>query len=499
MLGGVACAVVGDSFFPASPSELNRSSETTGDTIGGNGGISSAKSVDQKFTSYHAAQSKTSAPDMTCCIKPYDALHKNPAKKTAKPALARLSEVLQSARDQNTQRYGPVTRTEPAKSGQNSIVAPITKTPALDLDCPIGLDVFCDWLTIYQDHVDRDDLPVINDGYVVRFETDAIVSRGAVNPDTGEYAFAPMFDAAKAEYTVSRRMEHEGSYDTKVSIRCDGRRVELSGNVGRFGRTDNLFGVKVLETVQIANEILAVIGLPPFTGSEKATPLALTDSFYQRSAVITRVDLTANFATGSRHAAFRVLHWMSGQGSSRNSGKNPRNYGNGITWNEGSKRHYEKLYFKADELGKFVSDEVKTYCEENGILRYEISLKARELADRGIQSMAGWSRVSKEGNRMENVIYGKFAEVLTRNQVTVTEIQDIPGKLGLIARSYLNGENPYEAGATPERTRRRWRAELMKYGVDIAQAIDVTRLTTRIRVIELQPLTAPGWYQRTAA
>ena len=100
---------------------------------------------------------------------------------------------------------------------------------------------------------------------------------------------------------------------------------------------------------------------------------------------------------------------------------------------------------------------------------------------------------------MDNVVYGKFAEVLTRNQVTVTEIQDIPGKLGLIARSYLNGENPYEAMHAPERTRRRWRSELVKYGLDIAQPIDVTRLTTRIRVIELQPLSAPSWYSRTAA
>jgi len=100
---------------------------------------------------------------------------------------------------------------------------------------------------------------------------------------------------------------------------------------------------------------------------------------------------------------------------------------------------------------------------------------------------------------MENVIYGKFAEVLTRNQVTVTEIQDIPGKYGLIARSYLNGENPYEACGYTDRTRRTWRSALMKYGLDIAVPIDVTRLTTRIRVIELQPVAAPDWYQRTAA
>lgn len=394
-------------------------------------------------------------------------------------------------------RYGPVTRTETLTfehKRAKSTPKPVYPSSLLDLACPIGLDVFCDWITAYQDHPEGG-LPILNDGAVVRFEPDAF--RKSIDPDTGE--IRPMFDALKAEYCIDRKMEHVGSFDTKISVRCDGRRVELSGNVGRFGRPDNLFGLPVLETLDRANEILAVLGLPPFTHLDRSCPAARTDSFVQRNCVITRVDLTANFSAGSRDAAFRVLHWMSGQGTARNSGKNPRNYGNGITWNEGSKRHYEKLYFKADELGPHVSDEVRDYCNQHGILRYEISLKARELADRGLQSMAGWAGVTKEGVRMENVIYGKFAQVLTRNQVTVTEIQDIPGKLGLIARSYLNGENPYESLQAGKSTIRRWRSQLLKYGVDIAQPIDVTRLTQRIRVIDLVPASAPDWYQRRVA
>lgn len=403
-------------------------------------------------------------------------------------------------------RYGPVTRTETLTfEHKQSKTAAFTVVPYsglehrgshyLDLGCPIGLEVFCDWITIYQEHFGLE-LPVINDGCVVRFEADAVDRY--IDPETGE--LRAIFDANKAEYTVQRRMEHEGSFETKVSIRCDGRRVELSGNVSRFGRPDNLFGDRVLATIDKANEILASFGLPAFENCQhKQNAMhARDDNFMHLGAVITRVDLTANFSAGSRDAAFRVLHWMSGQGTARNSGKNPHNYGNGITWNEGSKRHYEKLYFKADMLGKHVSEEVRQYCNDNGILRYEVSLKARELADRGLQSLTAWAQITKDGHTMENVIYGKFAEVLTRNQVTVTEIQDIPGKLGLIARSYLNGENPYESQQSGLSTRRRWRSQLMAYGLDIAQPIDVTRLTTRIRVIDLQPVAAPDWY-RTAA
>jgi len=116
-----------------------------------------------------------------------------------------------------------------------------------------------------------------------------------------------------------------------------------------------------------------------------------------------------------------------------------------VTWNEGSRRHYEKLYFKADELGPHVSQEVRDYCNENGVLRYEVSLKARELADRGLKSIRAWAR-TEGGLRMDNVVFGRFAQVLTRNQVTVTEIQDIPGKLGLVARLLPERRKPLPMG-----------------------------------------------------
>lgn len=170
---------------------------------------------------------------------------------------------------ERSNRYGPVTRTETLKSEQ--------KTRILDLSCPIGLDVFCDWLTIYQDHPEGN-LPILNDGYVVRYEAGADFS-SVVDFQTGEYKRS--LDLTKAEYTVSRKMEHEGSYDTKISIRCDGRRVELSGNVGRFGRTDNLFGLSVLETVARANEILEALGLPPFSAVQANFSHARDNGFHK--------------------------------------------------------------------------------------------------------------------------------------------------------------------------------------------------------------------------
>jgi len=352
--------------------------------------------------------------------------------------------------------------------------------------------VFCDWLTIHQDHPGGD-LPIINDGFVVKFGAGSFGK--SLDPETGE--IRPVFDAMKAEFTTQRRIEHEGSYDTAVHVRCDGYRVELSGNVGRFGRPDNLFGERVLECVQRASEIVAALGLPAFTDSASSVGFARCDAFTKSNAVITRVDLTCNFATGSREAAYKVIQSTAGQGT-RRGGKAAKCYPNGLTWNEGSKRHYEKLYYKGAELGAHVTEQVKAFCEDNGILRYEVSLKSRELEDRGLKRVTAWSRM-EWGCRMDNVIFGKFAEVLDRQPVSIADLRDIPGKLGMIAQQYLDGHDPFRSASVAQRTRQVWRKQLLEHGIDIARPMNVQQFTHRVKMVEMAPMALPAWYSVSAA
>lgn len=357
-------------------------------------------------------------------------------------------------------------------------------------------DVFCDWLTIYQEHPEGG-LPIINDGYAVSFEPDSIVRDVQPNFETGELREVLRFDATKAIYTTSKRLEQEGSFSTSVMVRCDGFRVEFSGNASRFGRPDNLFGLPVLECCEVASDIVEAIGLPRFSDVNKTTGYAKSDSSIKTNAVITRVDLTSNFATGGRTEAYLILDSYLGQGTKRGANP-PKYYKNGISWNEGSRRHYEKLYYKAAELGKHVSDQVRDYCEENGILRFETSIKARELADRNLQRMVDWAKVTG-GCRMENVIFGKFAEVLHRQEQTeALELADIPGKFQMVAQAYLDGRDPYNTISHSDRTRRRWRKELLAHGLDIALPRNVVAMERRIRVLDLMPLTRPDWYQVAA-
>jgi len=86
---------------------------------------------------------------------------------------------------------------------------------------------------------------------------------------------------------------------------------------------------------------------------------------------------------------------------------------------------------------------------------------------------------------------------LRRNSVSAFELADIPGKLGLVAQAYLNGNNP--TATTAKSTARRWRKALLEYGIDIKVPLDCTRLSARVVVIELQPLAVPDWYSLEVA
>lgn len=355
---------------------------------------------------------------------------------------------------------------------------------------PVAMTVFCDWLSCYQEHT-QGGLPVLNNGCVAEFEADSQTQ--FIDPETGEYR--TIFDASKVTWTTQKHFDYEGSYSTKIRIKCDGYRITFDGNIGRFGRPDNLFGYSVLDCIIRANDVLALLGLPPFT-PKRGTNLS-NGSIKSGGCVITRVDLTKNYATGSDTRAKRLIHFMAGQDSGRRA--SAKQYGeNGVTWNEGSKYWYSKIYLKVESLGDHASDELRQWTLEQGIVRHEVSLKSRWLTQKGFKDITAWIDRNKtdmyEGEIMENVVYGKFNEILERGTATRTPLEDIPKVLGRIARDWRSGIDVWGDSNYGVRTRRRWRSQLLAYGIDIKQPSSVTRLPIRLEVIQLQAAVAPSWY-----
>ena len=334
--------------------------------------------------------------------------------------------------------------------------------------------VFCDWLSIYQDHTPGT-LPKINNGNVISVDVNGEV-----------------------EYMTSKKLDHVGSYDTKIRFLCDGTRIVFEGNIGRYGRPDNVFGYSVLECIQKASDFLESFCLPRFTQLERNVSSARTDGFIATGAVITRVDLTKNYACGSHERAARVAHYMGGQAfaAPSSSGKGlPKTYINGVSWNEGSKFWYMKLYLKGMELGDYVAPFIKDWCINSGILRHEISLKSRYLKQYGLQDLRAWTFGWKEkGETMENIIYGKVSSVLSRNTVQSNPFEGIPTNLRRVALDWRDGSDIWSDPAYTIRTKQRWRSALLPYGIDIKVPCNVTRLATRVEVIQLESAAVPSGY-----
>jgi len=328
---------------------------------------------------------------------------------------------------------------------------------------------FVDWLTIRQSHEHQ--LPEVNCGVV--FGVDA----------NGE-----------VEWQTKRASKIEGSFETSVQVRCDGHTVMFSGNVSKFGRTDNLFGFSFNQCLSRINNILQRLGLPPFTAGQKFYRQVRHDDGHctlrpaWTGATISRIDLTANYETGCLSDARAYLAWLSTQqGDSRlKVGTHPD--GDTVEWGKGSRRIYSKVYIKSAEMKKHGGpQELIDHCEQVGLVRFEVTCKATQLIAMGCNHLGGFDMKQLE------LLFNERAAVLTRAEHTHDDLSELPNALRRTARDYLAGDDVI--GRMSPATYRRHRAGLLPYGLDISVARNVVNFQPRIRVIELKPASVPHWYQ----
>lgn len=336
--------------------------------------------------------------------------------------------------------------------------------------------VFCDWLSIYQDHFEG--VPLVNSGRVFSVDQDGVI-----------------------QWDVAQKVVHRGSHETSIRIRSDGVKVSLEGNIGRFDRPDNLFGYSVAECIELANRLLATFDLPPFTD---AAPMPLvvksvkgeTDGGYQAvGAVVTRIDLTCNWATGSPGNCEQFIRHLQGFKSGK---QEPRSYKTtGVAWGEGSKYWYAKVYDKAAEYyrqcgkgSKKFDQALFAYIQSSGIARHEVSLKSRYLKQNNLWRFTQWGK----GMNTEERVYALFNDVIGGNESRVDAYLEIPGRAGELAVAWRDGADLKKRLA--QNTYYRYRRELLKYGIDIAVPSNVHRIRQRVEVeiIQLAPAPVPDWY-----
>lgn len=320
-------------------------------------------------------------------------------------------------------------------------------------------EIFIDWITINQFHAGKS-LPVLVSGSTVVYDQYGI----------------PRFERARPARFI-------GSHETSIQITCNGVFVSLSGNAGRFSRPDNLFSYGVRETVQKASHLVMDQGLPEFTPGFTAS-----NGQYTRGATVSRLDITANYATGSESQARAFIRWLADKSVSR---MKKGRAGDESVWFVNS-RHMIKAYIKHIEMekhGMSKDDQLYQWCKEQGIVRVEVELKKRMLDTEGLYHLEAIT----EEKLIE--IYHRETEILKRvDRSDEPDIIDsLPARYRMTAAAWLAGEDV--RSFLSRATLFRHAKVLREYGLDILEPRSIVKFPTKVNVIELRPVSPPDWYQ----
>lgn len=320
-------------------------------------------------------------------------------------------------------------------------------------------EIFIDWVTASQFHP-QGGLPVLSGGLVVQYDATGI----------------PRFERNQPACIT-------GSYDSRLRIGCDGYRISISGNVGRFSRENNLYNYNWEFTKKAINRILLDIGLPAFTPS---TGIKENENF-RRGAVVSRLDVTCNYGCGTELRARSVIAFLTTKSFSRM--KKGHSGDESVWW--ANTRHMLKAYIKHLEMkhhGISEDDPSYQHALEQAIVRVELELKKRTLSE---LEMNDWSDITQE--KLEALFYENTTLLNGIDADSdVFTLDALPPKSRIYASAWLAGQNV--RALVPNGTFYRHAKILREHGIDITEIKNVKALPVKTRFIDLVPLKPPDWY-----
>lgn len=346
--------------------------------------------------------------------------------------------------------------------------------------------LFVDWLTVWQVHPEH---PPLNSGAVVSFD-----KAGRI-----------LFECLRASRVV-------GSHSTSCTFKSDGESLMASGNFGRFNRNDNLFGFDPAAVLRKANDVASRIELPQFRavspsacrdGNPSGLVLVGNETAWRPEGAgegadmlhLSRVDLTRNYSTGGLTNARALIRDISRKNTARAK--------RGIAGDESvwftNTRFMLKFYIKALEMAAHGDTESKAYqyALQHGIVRAELELKRRHLADLGWHDFSQFLRAWDMGTVHQ--LFDEYSTPYMQSKGITSPsvfVDSLPQRLRVVASAFLFGQDV--RSMLSRRTFYRYRKALLDYGLDIADD-SPAQISTIVRQVEIQPLTAPDWYWKEVA
>lgn len=390
----------------------------------------------------------------------------------------------------------------------------------------IEIKIFCDWLTISQRHPELVGKKDLTGGLFLVLNNSGQLLHGFRSGDgqdkTDFLLASPKEDLQSIAY---KYFQCEGSWDSRVFIRAIDGRVDLHGNIGKYGRPDNLFGYTLEECILIANNLLVQHGLPPFTGGEFIEPyFDLNDKLVKgyTGATFSRIDLTVNISFGHPNDTKEYLNWLSTQHISRmrnhvhpdgntveigyNDGEVGKSkyiqmvaYNKAIEFQKHSTRHFKKLVRRASkgliklDLGSTNNyyENLQKYMNELGVARLELRLKRDYFHQHDDIRYLG--ALEKDFTRLNQIFIERWSTA-TRD-FTMKDINQMDKLAQQVYALYIAGIDltHYWSKATFYRKRNL----LLPYGVDISQPYRGETTAPKLqgmRTLKVRALPMPDWY-----
>lgn len=268
------------------------------------------------------------------------------------------------------------------------------------------------------------------------------------------------------DYQVWLRMPVEGSHSQRVvvgstTIGDEGRpAVFVSGNPAKWFQGHNVFGSDDLPglVLEMLVRICAQFGVTP-----TAADLA---AWHAGAIELHRVDVTYSrelASVGGVRAALRALDQSArlkfrGRGHFR---------GDSIVWGEGSRRWGITAYAKGPELQvhklppSLSETSLPAYADR--LLRWELRMLSMELRREELHVVSAWG-----DNTAAELHHRKLqaVEVAEETMIEPEVLEGLPGRLQLTYQAWVEGHDLRGMLARP--TFYRYRAELLRHGVDIA-------------------------------
>lgn len=308
-------------------------------------------------------------------------------------------------------------------------------------------EVICDWLSFRHDFDVGSPTVAIEGGKTLKLSQD------------GEIEWE------KTDFTQIRCP----SSDTSIRVKCDGAHLWFQGNIGRFQQPDNIQGITVMQCFEKAAALLR--NVYPDLDLRLLGSVQRQGTISEYGTYITRLDLTSNFETDN-------YLQLSQEFAQRKIGqKLPRVGKYGPTWGYDSKRGQywkAKLYDKtAEQLGKRTPNTGET------LARFEVQLGSEYLRQNALNTLAQWGYDMKQ----ENIVYGRFANQVLKQQATMDEWASFPPKLRQHAILWRDGTDP--KSYLSKSAYYRVRSELLHLGLDISSPCNITALQCKVKTIQL--------------